>query len=120
MLVPHSATRLAAPVTLTPHRVEYGVNHHLTPSSSPVTVLYCTVLYCTVLYCTVLYCTVLYCIILYCTVMYLGAQRASKSHLEELEVWVRRTRGALVTLQAPKSCLGRPKSWHEFPQSPMI
>ena len=70
MLVPHSATRLAAPVTLTLHRVEYGVSHHLTPSSSPVTVLYCTVLYCTVLYCTVLYCTVLYCTVLYCTVLY--------------------------------------------------
>ena len=41
MLVPHSATRLAAPVTLAPHRVEYGVSDHLTPSSSPVTVLYC-------------------------------------------------------------------------------
>ena len=70
ILVPHSATRLAAPVTLTPHRVEYGVSHPLTPSSSPVTVLYCTVLYCTVLYCTVLYCTVLYCTVLYCTVLY--------------------------------------------------
>ena len=44
MLVPHSATRLAAPVTLTPHRVEYGMRHHLTPSPSPITVLYCTVL----------------------------------------------------------------------------
>ena len=52
ILVPHSATRLAAPVTLTPHRVEYGVIHPPTPSSSPVTVLYCTVMYCTVLYCT--------------------------------------------------------------------
>ena len=72
MLVPHSATRLAAPVTLTPHRVEYGVCHLLTPSSSPVTVLYCTVLYCTVLYCTVLYCTVLYCTVLYCTVLYIA------------------------------------------------
>ena len=41
MLVSHSATRLAAPVTLTPHGVEYGVSHPLTPSSSPVTVLYC-------------------------------------------------------------------------------
>ena len=75
MLVPHSATRLAAPVTLTPHRVEYGVIHPLTPSSSPVTVLYCTVLYCTILYCPVLYCTVLYhtvlyCIVLHCTVLY--------------------------------------------------
>ena len=89
MLVPHSATRLAAPVTLTPHRVEYGVIHLQTPFSSPVTVLYCTVLYCTVLYCTVLYYTVLYynvlyCIILYCTVLYLGAQRAPKSPPEEL------------------------------------
>ena len=65
-LVPHSATRLAAPVTLTPHRVEYGVTHPLTPSSSHVTVLYCTVLY--------------------CTVLYLGAHRAPKSPLEELEV----------------------------------
>ena len=70
ILVPHSTTRLAAPVTLKPHRVEYGVNHPLTPSSSPVTVLYCTVLYCTVLYCTVLYCTVLYFTVLYCTVLY--------------------------------------------------
>ena len=44
MLVPHSATRLAAPVTLAPHRVEYGVSHH------PDTILlYCTVLHCTVL-----------------------------------------------------------------------
>ena len=106
MLVPHSATRLAAPVTLTSHRVEYGVICLQTPFSSPVTVLYCTVLYCTVLYCTVLYCTVLYCtvlyctvlyctvlyctvlycIILYCTVLYLGVQRAPKSPLEELEV----------------------------------
>ena len=34
ILVPHSATRLAATVTLAPHRVEYGV---------------CTVLYCTVI-----------------------------------------------------------------------
>ena len=65
MLVPHSATRLAAPVTLVPHRMEYGMSHTLTPSSSPVTVLYYTVLYCTVLYCTVLYCTVLYCTVLY-------------------------------------------------------
>ena len=46
MLVPYSATRLAAPVTLAPHRVEYGVSHLLTPSSSLV--LYCNVLYCTV------------------------------------------------------------------------
>ena len=126
MLVPHSATRLAAPVTLTPHRVEYGVIHPLTPSSSPVTVLYCTVLYCTVLYCTVLYCTVLYCtvlyctvlyctvlyctvlyctvlycnvlycIILYCTVQYLGAPRAPKSPPEELEVGGRRPPYLLV------------------------
>ena len=48
------ATRLAAPVTLTPHRVEYEVSHHQTPSPYPVTVLYCTVLYCTVMYCNVL------------------------------------------------------------------
>ena len=61
MLVPHSATKLAAPVTLSPHRVEYGVSHPLTPSSSPVTVLYCTILYCTVLHCTVLYCTLPHC-----------------------------------------------------------
>ena len=47
--------------TDTTHGVEYGVSHPLTPSSSPVTVLYCTVLYHTVLYCTVLYHTVLYC-----------------------------------------------------------
>ena len=59
MLVPHSATRLAAPVTLAPHKVEYGVSHPLTPSYSPVTVLYCNVLYCTVLYFIILYCTVL-------------------------------------------------------------
>ena len=58
MLVPHSATRLTAPVTLTPHRVEYGVICLQTPFSSPVTVLYCNVLYCTVLYYIVLYCTV--------------------------------------------------------------
>ena len=70
MLVPHSATRLAASVTLTPHTVEYGVICLQTPFSSPITVLYCTVLYCTVLYCTVLYCTVLYCTVLYCTVLY--------------------------------------------------
>ena len=66
ILVPYSATRLAAPVILTPHRVEYGVSHHLTPSSSPVTVLYCTVLHCTALHCTALHCTVLYCTSLYC------------------------------------------------------
>ena len=41
MLVPHSATRLAAPVTLI-------------PSSSPVTVLHCIVIYCIILYYTVL------------------------------------------------------------------
>ena len=81
MLVPHSATRLAAPVTLTQHRVEYGVIHPLTPSSS-----YVTVLYYIVLYCTLLYCIILYCIILYCTVLYLEARRAPKSPLEELEV----------------------------------
>ena len=104
MLVPHSATRLAAPDTLTPHRVEYGVIRLQTPFSSSVTVLYCTVLYCTVLYCTVLYCTVLYCTVLYCTVLYctvlyctvlyctlftvlyLGARRAPKSPPDELEV----------------------------------
>ena len=73
MLVPHSATRLAAPVTLTPHIVEYGVIHPLTTSSSPVTVLYSV------------YCTVLYCITLYCTELYLGAQRDPKSPPEELE-----------------------------------
>ena len=56
------------------------VSHPLTPSSYPVTVLYCTVLYC----------TVLYCIILYSTVLYLGAQRAPKSPPEELEVGGRR------------------------------
>ena len=81
MLVPHSATRLAAPVTLTPHRVEYGVIHLQIPSSSPVTVLYCNVLYC---------------IILYCIVLYLGAQRAPKSPPEELEVGGRRPPYLLV------------------------
>ena len=66
MLVPHSATRLAASVTLAPHSVEYGVCHLLTPSSSPVPVLYCTVLYYTILYCNVLYFTVLYCTLPHC------------------------------------------------------
>ena len=32
--------------TDTTHGVDYGVSHPLTPSSSPVTVLYCTVPYC--------------------------------------------------------------------------
>ena len=41
--------------TDTTHGVEYGVSHPLTPSSSPVTALYCTVPYCIVLYCTILY-----------------------------------------------------------------
>ena len=75
MLVPHSATRLAAPVTLTHYIVEYGVIHPMTPSSSPVTELYCNVLYY---------------IILYCTVLYLGAHRAPISPPEELEVGGRR------------------------------
>ena len=105
MLVPHSATRLAAPVTLTPHRVEYGVSHPLTPSSSYVTELYCTVMYCTLLYYIVLYCTVLYCIIFYCTVLYLGAQRATKSPPEELEVGGRR----------PPYLLAYYISWHHKP-----
>ena len=47
-------------------------------------------------YCTVLYCNVLYCIILYSTVLYLGAQRAPKSHPEELEVGGRRPPYLLV------------------------
>ena len=79
MLVPHSATRLAAPVTLTPHRVEYGVIHPLTPSSW---------------YCTVLYCNLLYYIVLYCTVF--RAQRAPKSPPEELKVGGRRPPYLLV------------------------
>ena len=72
MLVPHSATRLAVPVTLTPYRVKYGVSPppDIILLSCYCTILYCTVLYCTVLYCTVLYCTVLYCTILYCNVLY--------------------------------------------------
>ena len=46
--------------TGTTHKVEYGVSYPLTPSSSPVTVLYYTEPYCTILYHTVPYCTVLY------------------------------------------------------------
>ena len=84
MLVPHSATRLAAPVTLTPHRVEYG----LWSDPPPDTIL--------------MYCTVMYCNVLYCTVLYLGAQRATKSPPKELEVGGHRPPYLLVcNIKAP-------------------